>query len=69
MPRQGPALLRCTLAVHLPSIVLRIGGPMRERDCGDCGECVDGRSPQKFIGGGVTTQAVDPSRLNSGVRR
>jgi hypothetical protein len=62
MPRQEPALLRCTLA----SILVRMEGAMRERDCG---ECVDGGSPQKFIGGGVTTLAVNPSRLNSGVRR
>jgi hypothetical protein len=43
-----------------------MGGAMRGRDCG---ECVDGSSPQKFIGRGVTTLAVNPSRLNSGVRR
>jgi hypothetical protein len=62
MPRQGPALLHCTLAIHSAPD----GGAMRERDCG---EYVDGSSSQKFIGGGVTTLAVNPSGLNSGVRR
>ena len=62
MPRQGPALLHCTL----PSTLLRMGRAMRGRDCG---EYVDGSSPQKFFGGGVTTLAVNPSTLNSGVRR
>jgi hypothetical protein len=30
---------------------------------------MDDNGPQKFIGAGVTTLAVDPSKSNSGVRR
>jgi len=34
MPRQGPVVLRCTLAVDGP----RMEAGYRERDCGECAE-------------------------------
>jgi len=46
MPRQGPALLRCTPVIPPAGD----GRAMRERDCG---ECVDGSCSQKFIGRSV----------------